>query len=883
MSHVSTTTGDLIYIDFRTGADLLSSVDTLLDGEVMIANGAGGRDLKGSGLNVNASGRLTIPEALQYDATPGALSQVEGLTFWDSSNKCLAYYTDDPDVIMQVGQETWVRVYNNSGATILNGKACYLTTFFSGFPTIQLANASAAATCLSTIGMATHDIEDGTYGFIVISGTLRDINTTGCTSGNILWLSATTSGEFTETRPGSPNYAISLGNCGEVHASTGSVLVRVTVGNNTGDVINIFNGSILEDHTALVASNGTTITLTLEKTGGGDLRLFFDGTFASFTATPSAASVNLTAGTDTSPVLNYVFIPKDTNTLTANTTGFDTTQQIVPVGTVFCQSAASAQTDKVHKFHAWTDHVADSDGQGHISHVNRWIRAQNATWLSGSALTPTGGANTYDVATTLGRMLQLHEHVVDAFDTSTGSSIFIINDSTTAYKKVGNLTQEVTDSAAGDMTGKYYKHVFWIASSEGTGVDKLYCNLPSGSYNSASSAISDLSRYANYSIPAEFTGTGILIAEVVVQNAGGAGGTFTIHDTTSLRGLVPSTSAGGGGAGGGAEAWDDLTDTPASKSGQALKYVRINAGETAFEYVTAPSGSSPLTTKGDVYTYDTSDARLPVGTNGQFLSADSAEAAGLKWIDDPFPDPMAARGDIIFRNSSNVTARLVKGSAGQLLTSDGTDISWADPSFYLNWAVYASSPTLTSRQGAMLDGTAAARTATLPATPSEGDIVGVKALDITNTVTIARNGSKIEGVEEDLVINAAGSGFTLVYTNSTYGWVVVTQIGANTSLVTLTDAATIAFDASLGDDFKVTLAGNRTMGNPTNVTAGQTGHISVYQDATGSRTLAWSSNWNLPGGTAPTLTTTASAEDVFAFWAETTSEIHVVLASKDSK
>lgn len=41
--------------------------------------------------------------------------------------------------------------------------------------------------------------------------------------------------------------------------------------------------------------------------------------------------------------------------------------------------------------------------------------------------------------------------------------------------------------------------------------------------------------------------------------------------------------------------------------------------------------SSPLTTKGDLWTYSTTDARLGVGTNGQVLTADSAEATGLKW------------------------------------------------------------------------------------------------------------------------------------------------------------------------------------------------------------------------------------------------------------
>lgn len=94
-------------------------------------------------------------------------------------------------------------------------------------------------------------------------------------------------------------------------------------------------------------------------------------------------------------------------------------------------------------------------------------------------------------------------------------------------------------------------------------------------------------------------------------------------------------------------------------------------------------------------------------------------------------------------------------------------------------------------------------------------------------------------------------------------------------LVTLTDAATIAVDLSLGINFEVTLAGNRTLGNPTNPVVGQKGIIRVTQDGSGSRTLAYGGNYKFIGGIAPTLTTTAAAVDYLEYWVETATRIWI--------
>lgn len=107
----------------------------------------------------------------------------------------------------------------------------------------------------------------------------------------------------------------------------------------------------------------------------------------------------------------------------------------------------------------------------------------------------------------------------------------------------------------------------------------------------------------------------------------------------------------------------------------------------------------------------------------------------------------------------------------------------------------------------------------------------------------------------DLAVSEGGTGASTAN---------LARVNINQGTVTLTDAATIATDCSLGNVFKVTLGDNRTLGAPTNLVDGATYLWRIIQDGTGGRTLAFNSVFKFPGGTDPTISTGIGDVDVIA-------------------
>lgn len=179
-------------------------------------------------LNSFTSGISTLFTRFTGTSTP---AYVQGQLVYDTGNESLTFMNNDSNISLQVGQEEWTRVINQTGSTITNGSAVYFNGASSTYPTIALARADAGATTI-VAGLATEDIPNNTIGFITTLGVVHGINTAAYAPGTTVFLSATTSGAFASASPVSSfattTYRYRIGIVAVSSATVGSVNVTPT-------------------------------------------------------------------------------------------------------------------------------------------------------------------------------------------------------------------------------------------------------------------------------------------------------------------------------------------------------------------------------------------------------------------------------------------------------------------------------------------------------------------------------------------------------------------------------------------------------------------------------------------------------------------------------
>ena len=192
-----------------------------------------------------------------------------------------------------------------------------------------------------------------------------------------------------------------------------------------------------------------------------------------------------------------------------------------------------------------------------------------------------------------------------------------------------------------------------------------------------------------------------------------------------------------------------------------------------------------------------------------------------------------------------------------------------------------------------------------------GDHVSVSSMAVTGNVTAANfygGGANLTGVQATsaaLATNVSGGYAVLtsaqirgdvsvggvLFVNATAGIGVgvaapLAQVhiaqNAIADIVSLTDGTSVSISFQNGQNFSLTLAGNRTLESPNHSVPGQVGSIFLVQDGTGSRTLSYGANWEFPAASAPTLSTSAAAVDRLDYIVRTSTAVQAILSKEYS-
>jgi hypothetical protein len=130
-------------------------------------------------------------------------------------------------------------VRNETGAQLNKGTVVYVTGASSNKALVSKAQANSEATSSKTFGILAEDIPHNQNGLCVTSGLIDDLNTNAYTNGTPIWLSATTAGEFTSTKPTQPNHAVFLGWVTYQHTNQGAIELNIQNGYELGELHNV--------------------------------------------------------------------------------------------------------------------------------------------------------------------------------------------------------------------------------------------------------------------------------------------------------------------------------------------------------------------------------------------------------------------------------------------------------------------------------------------------------------------------------------------------------------------------------------------------------------------------------------------------------------------
>lgn len=208
--------------------------------------------LNGDGGAVN----LDNVDHITFDTTP-TTAVSEGTFVWNDGDGTLDLGLKGGNVTLQVGQQEYAMAYNNDSVELSKGTVVYISGSQGNRIAVKKASAVAEEGSRNTIGVAAENITVGSQGLILLSGVLHGLNTTASNAGATLYLD-TVAGKYTETRPLAPNHTVIVGFAERIHASQGSIFVKIDNGYELGELHNVLTNGVTTGD--LLSYDGTVWT-----------------------------------------------------------------------------------------------------------------------------------------------------------------------------------------------------------------------------------------------------------------------------------------------------------------------------------------------------------------------------------------------------------------------------------------------------------------------------------------------------------------------------------------------------------------------------------------------------------------------------------------------
>ncbi len=289
-------TNGYYYVVNVAGSTNLNGITDWQVGDWAIFNGSVWQKLDQTDVVTSVNGQTGTVVLTANDV--GALSNV---TSTDGSVTITTPTTGVRDLSVQFATTTEnvrVQVRNTTGATLTKGTVVYITGATGQLPTVSKALASSDATSAQTLGMISADLANNTNGYVTVIGLITNIDTSAYTDGAQLYLSGTTAGGVTTTKPYAPTHLVYVGVVEHAHPTQGKIFVKVQNGYELDELHNVSaqtptNGQTIVYNSTNSLWENNTVSLTAGV--NGTLPIANGGTNG--TATPTAGAVPYGTGT----------------------------------------------------------------------------------------------------------------------------------------------------------------------------------------------------------------------------------------------------------------------------------------------------------------------------------------------------------------------------------------------------------------------------------------------------------------------------------------------------------------------------------------------------------------------------------------------------------